>query len=422
MLRARLQFVPLFVLVSLVGVQTPALAQFGDLGKKLKQKVEQRIDRKTDKAMENALDKVECATTDERCIEQAKKEGKQVVTVDAPAAGGSQGAAAAPAQGSVSAQGAATLKPGQGAWANFDFKPGDRIIFADDFSKDEVGDFPRRFEFKSGQMEIVEWNGGRWLRATNGEFYITLPETLPERFTFEFDVAGNGNAMTIILDGKSRSQTDAYLEFGEYFGRLRRGEIDANGEYGTGVKTDQRPVHIAISVDGQHVKAYANEKRVFNAPNGDLGRSNRIYINVNGWSAEQPRMIANVRIAAGGKKLYDAIAENGRVATQGILFDTGSDVIRPESTPTLKEIGTMLKEHADLKLMIEGHTDNVGAAAGNQSLSEKRAEAVRQYIVKTYGVEESRLQAKGLGASKPVTSNDTAEGRQQNRRVELVKL
>ena len=113
------------------------------------------------------------------------------------------------------------------------------------------------------------------------------------------------------------------------FGRLRSGEIDANGEFGAGVKNEEQTVHIAISVDGQHVKAYANEKRVFNAPNANLGRSNKIFINMNGWSAEQPRMIANVRIAAGGKKLYDTLAEKGRVATQGVLFDTGSDRIRP---------------------------------------------------------------------------------------------
>jgi outer membrane protein OmpA-like peptidoglycan-associated protein len=365
------------------------------------------VDRKTDKAVDQALDKVECAATDTECVEKAKAEGKEVKTVD--------GASADKAQ-------PATLKPGQGAWANYDFKPGDRILLADDFSKDEVGDFPRRFEFRSGQMEIVEWNEGRWLRAAQGKFWIPLPETLPERFTLEFDLTGNGNAMALAFDGKDDNNTAARMEFGQYFGRLRAGEIDAEGQFGAGVKTEDRVVHIAISVDGQHVKAYANEKRVFNAPNANLGRSNKIFVNMNGWSADMPRMIANVRIAAGGKKLYDALSEKGRVATQGVLFDTGSDRIRPESTPTLKEIGAMLKDHPELKLVIEGHTDDVGAAASNQSLSEKRAEAVRRYLVETYGVNKDRLQAKGFGASKPSTGNDTPEGRQQNRRVELVRI
>lgn len=82
----------------------------------------------------------------------------------------------------------------------------------------------------------------------------------------------------------------------------------------------------------------------------------------------------------------------------------------------------MLTEHADLKLAIEGHTDNVGSAATNQTLSEKRAEAVRQELISRYGVDAARLAAKGLGSTKPVGPNDTPEGRQNNRRVELVKM
>lgn len=82
----------------------------------------------------------------------------------------------------------------------------------------------------------------------------------------------------------------------------------------------------------------------------------------------------------------------------------------------------MLTEHGDLKLTIEGHTDNVGAAASNQTLSEKRAAAVRQYLIDKHSVDASRLTAKGLGSTKPTTSNDTPEGRQNNRRVELVKM
>ena len=122
-----------------------------------------------------------------------------------------------------------------------------------------------------------------------------------------------------------------------------------------------------------------------------------------------------------GRSSNDALAEKGHVSTQGIYFDTGSDRIRPESTPTLKEIGQMLNEHPELKLRIEGHTDNVGNAASNQTLSERRADAVRQFLVSTYGIDASRLGAKGFGATKPVASNSTQEGQQNNRRVELVK-
>jgi outer membrane protein OmpA-like peptidoglycan-associated protein len=81
----------------------------------------------------------------------------------------------------------------------------------------------------------------------------------------------------------------------------------------------------------------------------------------------------------------------------------------------------MLREHAELKLAIEGHTDNVGDATANQGLSEKRAAAVKAFLV-AQGIDESRLKSAGFGASKPVASNDTPEGKQQNRRVELVKM
>lgn len=82
----------------------------------------------------------------------------------------------------------------------------------------------------------------------------------------------------------------------------------------------------------------------------------------------------------------------------------------------------MLKEHADLRLMIEGHTDNVGSAVSNQKLSEKRAAAIKAALTSTYGVDAGRLETTGLGATKPAVSNETAEGRQSNRRVELVKI
>lgn len=382
-------------------VLVPSIAH-GQLGslRKLKDKVKDRVEQRVDAAMEGMLNRVECAATDQACIDEAAAEGKQPVD----------------AEGNT----LSTKKPGEGAWANYDFKPGERVLYADDFRSDEVGDFPRRMEFLEGGIEIVEWAGGRWLRSGNeGRFAVPLPETLPDQFTMEFDLFGGGNAMAITFDGKVDWDTNTMLGINGHSGSLRAEPIRAEG--GLGVDTNEQPVHIAIMVDGDHVKMYADEKRVFNAPNAKIGRADKIHFALNGWSDENPRMIANLRIAAGGKDLYGALAAEGRVATQGILFDVGSDRIRPESTPTLEEIGSMLKQHADLKLLIEGHTDSSGNADKNQSLSEQRAAAVARYLAETYGVETARLTSQGFGASRPAASNDTPEGRQQNRRVELVK-
>ena len=104
-----------------------------------------------------------------------------------------------------------------------------------------------------------------------------------------------------------------------------------------------------------------------------------------------------------------------------ILFDTGKATIKPESSAALAPIGEVLKADASLRLEIQGHTDNVGAKAANQTLSQQRAAAVRDYLVKTFAIAPDRLTATGLGDTKPIADNATDAGRAQNRRVELVK-
>lgn len=128
-----------------------------------------------------------------------------------------------------------------------------------------------------------------------------------------------------------------------------------------------------------------------------------------------------IRIAAGGRDLYADLEANGRVATHGIYFTTASAAIRPESTPTLQEIIDLLQQHPDLRLRIEGHTDNTGSAETNQTLSEQRAGAIRNYLVQQ-GIDGGRLEAAGFGQTQPSADNATPEGRQQNRRVELVRI
>lgn len=114
-----------------------------------------------------------------------------------------------------------------------------------------------------------------------------------------------------------------------------------------------------------------------------------------------------------------AVAAGTRL-TLKIHFDTGKSLIKKEYYNELKEIGDGLNEHKNLKGIIEGHTDNVGSDQSNLALSQRRAQAVRDYIVKNFKVDGKRLAAKGYGESRPVADNATAEGRAQNRRIEAV--
>ncbi len=112
--------------------------------------------------------------------------------------------------------------------------------------------------------------------------------------------------------------------------------------------------------------------------------------------------------------------DRGMVLTlSSILFESGTAEIKPGSERTLEKLATYLKEYPELKVVIEGFTDSVGAASYNKQLSENRARSVMQALNEN-GVDESRVSAVGRGESYPVTDNTTPAGRQQNRRVELI--
>jgi OOP family OmpA-OmpF porin len=413
------------LLLLLAGTVSPAEAQFGKkLKNALKQTAADKAGQAADGEQTQAIDAATTGGGPDSTAGAAAAPAEGVTADEAPAADAVPPANAATTATATSAAPTApggkadALKPGEGAWANYDFKPGDRALYVDDFTADEVGDFPKRMEFKAGALEIVEWQGTRYLRASqDSRFYVNLPEILPERFTMEFDysIPTGGEVWISFGDENKRVQFGGDGTAAAY---NQDTKITANGRLPNGERGALRRARVLA--DGKYLKAYLDDTRVINVPNADVGRSKQILFYTDG-DAKQPALFGNFRIAAGGKKLYDALAATGRVATQGIYFDTGSDRIRPESSPTLKEIGAMLKEHPDLRLAIEGHTDNVGAAAANQALSEKRAAAVRQALVEGYQVDGARLQAKGLGQTKPAAPNDTPEGRQSNRRVELVK-
>jgi OmpA-OmpF porin, OOP family len=120
-------------------------------------------------------------------------------------------------------------------------------------------------------------------------------------------------------------------------------------------------------------------------------------------------------------ELARLLNENGSVALHNILFDTGKATLKAESAAALAPVGELLKSEPQLKLEIQGHTDNVGVAAQNLKLSQDRAAAVKGYLVQTLGVPADRMTTSGFGDSRPVADNKTDHGRAQNRRVELVK-
>lgn len=126
-------------------------------------------------------------------------------------------------------------------------------------------------------------------------------------------------------------------------------------------------------------------------------------------------------MVATAAELTTGIGNTGHAVVPGILFDTGKADVKDESKPALDQMAKLLSDHPDWKIWVVGHTDTVGQLAANMDLSKRRAAAVVQALVTQYHIPLARLGSFGCGPYAPVASNDTEEGRAQNRRVEIVK-
>jgi OmpA-OmpF porin, OOP family len=382
------------------------------------------------KKAEEAKKKVESAVDKRPSVDTAK--AKPAPAAASPSAPAAQ-TAAAPTATSASATPAAP--PTAKVWENYDFVPGSKILFFTDFTEDKVGNFARGLKYKGGPAEVVERNDTKVLRANGAaELLIPLGRKLPERFTFEVDVIAPQSGVlnrALSFEGGANQLGDdnsAWITWNPQGAWIQGSGLNMSSG---GVQTPEAMIstfagnvtHLRVLMDGAYFKMYANERRLYNIPELAFKRDSVIRVTLGG--AEDDGMavyVTSIRVAESETDvLYDALAAKGRWATQGILFATGKAVVQPESRPVLKEIAATLKQHADLKILIEGHTDNVGAAAGNLSLSDARAAAVKAALVADFGVDGGRITTKGFGDTKPSVPNASAAGRAQNRRVEVVK-
>jgi OOP family OmpA-OmpF porin len=398
-------------IIALLGGVSPSGAQLGKLTKKAKEKIEKKAEEKTDKKMDEA-------------IEKATGEGENQA---APPATGSE----AEAEGEE-----ATAAPGAAGgdfalYKKYDFVPGDKVIFFDDLSGEDVGEFPSRWNLERGVFEVAELGPEKWIAGTDDG--AIMPKigvaALPERYTVEleyYDHGGDsrGHWVDIVWIGPEEKELASF-----HIGEHGNTSLYVNGvnladkvlvtPTGKGVHT------MRVMASKSSIKCFLDNERMANVPKVDgfnpVGFKIRTDL-YNEQSDKYPLLIRNFRFAEGGKTLREQLDEAGRIVTHGILFSTGSSEIRPESYKTLADIGTLLAADATLRVSIEGHTDADGADDANLKLSEARAASVRTYLSTNYKVTAERLESRGLGETKPIDTNDSPEGKANNRRVELVKL
>ena len=385
------------VLLGVSLLVSPALGGLGDalkkkLGEKATKKAEEAVDKATEKPQKPAAAETEASEAEEPT---AKSEGS-----------------ASSASGKVSA-----------VSTKFDFVPGDKLMFIDDFTQDELGEFPKGWKLVEGTFEVAEMNGERWLRSmsTVGRIRMKVPPSLPEFWTLEFDfyreVGDNGNVLHVstVTDEGARVWEATYPYSGTHFA-FECGKVFANTAAGAAASSR---VHVMFMARGPALKAYLERERLVNVPDiTEPGAPAEIEFHL--WSEKKP-MITNVRFAEGCKPAKDML-DQGKLVTYGIRFQTASDVVLPESAPVLRQIAAYMESHADVKLKITGHTDNVGTAASNLDLSRRRAASVAKVLSEQFAVAADRFETEGKGDTQAVASNAKPEGKAMNRRVEFAKL
>lgn len=331
-------------------------------------------------------------------------------------------------------------------WSKYNFVAGDKIIFHDDLSGEENGEFPSRWDLIKGNAENASFDDENIINIENKSIITPLMETdmyLPEVFTIEFDAYFDFEVMNNYIynqvfklrfwDGHSTGtlpdKVGTYHPLHIYrFGAFLNGTIKGQKKEFKSFNDNMmglEPVwrHIAIAFNKRSLKVFVDEYRALNIPNlGFMPKK----ISIEGYTHTHKKenftiAIKNIRIAEGGKKLYDRIMTDGKFVTRGILFDINKSSIKPESGGILNKVAKMMQEHPDLNFSIEGHTDSDGADNYNLQLSEKRAAAVKEALI-NLGIDTSRMETKGLGESVPVSDNNSSEGKANNRRVEFIKL
>jgi outer membrane protein OmpA-like peptidoglycan-associated protein len=408
-----------------------------DLKKKLEQNVNRRLNQKADQAINKALD-----TAEDSIAAGLKKDNGSAEAEDG------QSTADGQARGKSDQKAGSQTGTSLQSYSKYDFIPGEKVIFYDDFSQDAVGDFPALWN-TNGSAEVVTTNlyPGNWMKFVMDECVWTDGLLkLPENYTIEFDVipigglegermsgwhmrlmqAKNVNAFD---HGSAPGQGGFHFQV-EYFGRpgystwfygeacvpaKLTGYVDGDN---LKQKMNQK-YHIAIWVQKTRVRLYQDQNKIIDLPRAfpaGCVKPDRLRFEYGA------AMISNVRVAVGAPDMRNKLMTEGKLITYGIYFDVNKDVVKPESYGTLKEIAGILNEVPDVKVKIVGHTDADGADAANLDLSKRRAASVKNELVKSFGVNGDRLVTDGMGEGQPVAPNDTPANKALNRRVEFIKL
>jgi OOP family OmpA-OmpF porin len=403
-----------FLLISFFAIFTGHSQFLKKLGDKVKNKTEQRADQKVDQAIDKGLDNADPAN-------------KKNSTPPGPANNNTT-ARDTPVTPSNEAP-----PPNLKAYANYDFVPGEKVLFEDNFTTDQDGEFPSHWELVNGQGVVNKIGDKIAFVMTDGNYGRVYPNIknkkyLGTQWTLEFDTWRKQEAYQIIVfltnenhDDLGKITINADGTGVQFLDAEGTGSKDLFGSYPEAMQSSfyDKWHHIAIAYKNKQIKVYLDQIRAVVVPNSNLEAAS---VMIGGLASQEgPQIFTNLRIAEGGgmnmlgKKFTDT-----KIITHGINFDINKAIIKPESMGTLNGIVQIMKDNPEIKFEVGGHTDSDGDDISNQKLSQQRAEAVRSQLV-SMGVDAGRLTSKGYGETKPIADNNSFEGKANNRRVEFIK-
>ena len=335
-------------------------------------------------------------------------------------------------------------KPSMQTYSKYDFVPGEKVIFYDDFTETSVGDFPANWNSNaSGEVVTTNLYPGNWFKMNgSGGIVIDGGLKLPENFTVEYDVISYpveedntnyefGFYMYSSQNVKDLNEGGAVpglnggvkMSFGyrATYSAYNTEGYTINGEKDDAVMEAGKKYRLSFWVQKTRLRVYLDQVKIFDLPKVFEPSLKINMMRFELWESGNP-MISNFRVAAGLPDMRNKLLTEGKLVSYGIYFDVNKDVVKPESYGTLKGIADVLKENPTVRVKIVGYTDSDGADAANLDLSKRRGAAVKAELIKSFGIDASRLESDGLGETKPVAPNDTPANKAMNRRVEFIKL
>ena len=429
----------LFIFTFSTAVQGQILKKLGKRAQRAAERtIERRVDKETTEKTDQALDSI---------LEPGSKgpsTNPQVGDPLPPSGQGNPGVSSGNSEGTFPTSGEKTIE----VYSKFDYVPGDKPLFYDDFSNDFIGDFPSKWNTNGGG-EVVSTNNSevKWLELISGYNIYFIPDVpkLPEEYTIEFDIMALGldrqtsstAKLRIALsdDNKFKNGANfvhASIPFCQYspIGITMSNHINNKREIYSVVRADLRDEimagpHISIAVNKQRFRLWVNEEKHIDIPRivPQGGILSTLKFNMNNFKDGKERVfISNLKVAEGGLDLRRTLISEGEVSTNGILFHSGSANLQPQSMGIIRQISQVLQQENSMNLLIIGHTDSDGQEDTNLTLSQKRALAVKEALVSVYGIDGGRLQTDGKGETEPVGDNTTPDGKAQNRRVVFKKI